>query len=247
MGDRGPLDLHAAALPATALRPQLLRALHPAADGARWRAAALEAGLLAPVPAVADPDDPRAWLGALQGLIAERLRLDESLTTLRLTPVRPSFGDAPLWAWLLLAAQPLIALNLGTWLGDTHESRLMHAMLAWVVPGAAVGLVLVLGWTATQARRAARARALAADERALAEVQAGLREGVEALCGRAFVARIDGRLLVNAAPAEALRAEARAARARDPAAAAALDARAAALEARLMQLLTDPPAGWAAP
>lgn len=216
-------------LPVVHIKNTVLDGVHAHAGAVRWHRALLEAGLYAELSALpADEDAPQHWLSAVQGLHGELQGLEDRHLELISEVEQPWFRDVPPWTAL---AVPLFLAWLAVELGqDAQTLRAKGAMMLLVYGGAGLLGVLLLAYGAVVSlqRRRARQEELAHVKDALPRVRQQLHQGARATAGRAFVARVGGRLLVSVPDLERL----------DP------DTTAAVL-AEVRRLQADPPEVWA--
>lgn len=191
---RMPLADAAPRLPVIELRPGLIDGLEHA-PSKRWREALLSAGLLAEVSPSSDPDDPRGWILALQSLLAELIELEDARDGLMWIDDRPFFHDAPWWMWLLLVAQPWLALTLGQQKGDGTDP-LVLAGLVYIIPGFCTVLIVLTTAVIIQRRRRARTEELGVLRERIKQVRSDLADGARRTLQRDFVALAGERLLV---------------------------------------------------
>lgn len=215
----------AAPLRVIELRPAAVHGLRHA-PARRWREALLSAGLLAEVEPSDDPDDPRGWMLAVQGLLTELVALEERRDGLVWIDDRSLLHDAPWWLWLGLLFQPWLAVELGRRQPDDAD-KLITVGLIYGVPGAiAVGIGLTIA-VVIRRRRTRRRAALTEVKQRIDAVRADLADGAARTLARDFVARAGERLLVCT-----------------PSLPRAAGPEAEALSDRVAALTRDPPDGW---
>ena len=180
--------------PERALRPA------PSADGASWRRALMRAGLLAPISVAGAGDDPRALIVGLQRALFALESAEAAIESARTVEHKVRLGDAPLWAWGLLAAQPLVWMQLTTWMRATGDEVLWLGLWVYVLPGAAAAVVVAYVWGQAAARRRARDAEIDAARTASSAALVSLERGLRRLRGRVFVATAEGRVLLCADP-----------------------------------------------
>jgi hypothetical protein len=242
------MDLSTAPLPVVHLRVGRALQVHPEAPAREWRRALLAGGLLSdPGVATADPDDPRAWLRALQELVDELDNLEQHMAGLRSRDDQPRWAETPLWMWALVAALPVAAITFGWLVGSTYEDRLLGALFVYVLPASVSIGILVFAYSRAGVRRQLRRRELVRLTQERATLRQGLAEGCAALGARSAVARAGGRLLLLTGDLDWLRAQASAARRQgNTALKEALETEAANLEDDVMKAIHEHPQEWSA-
>jgi len=192
----------------------------------RWREALLSAGMLAEVPQTDDPDDPRAWLAAVQTLLMDLIQLEDERDGLMWIDDHAGLRDAPWWLWVMLLVQPWLAVELGKRQPDDID-RLFTLLWVYGLPGGiAVVLCGALIGVIHRRRKDRKARLIGLRGK-ISEVRKDLADGAARTLSRDFVARSGHRLLVST-----------------PSLALAEPDAVAAMEARIEAFQRDPPDSW---
>ncbi len=212
-------------LPVIRLNPGAIRGLKHASSK-RWREALLAAGLLAEVAHPTDPDDPRAWLVAVQTLLVDLTQLEDERDGLLWVDDHAGLRDAPWWLWLALLAQPWLAVELGKRQPDGIDRLFTLAWVYCLPGGLAVGICGALILLIYRRRKERKVRLIELRDD-IAHVRKDLADGAARTLSRDFVARSGHRLLVSTPSLSRA----------DPEAVAAMDARIEALQ-------HDPPDSW---
>lgn len=189
-----PLADEAPALPVIELRSSTIGGLRHAPSH-RWRETLLVAGLLSEVDPTDDPDDPRGWLRALQGLLGELVALEERRDGLLWVDDRLFLHDAPWWLWVALLFQPWLAIELGRRQPDDTDKFVMMGLI-YGIPGLIAISIGVSAAMLIRRRRHERKAELNAVKDRIRQVRADLAEGALRTLSRDFVARSGERLLV---------------------------------------------------
>lgn len=193
-GESLPLADDAPAFPVVELRSSTIQGLRHA-PSARWQEALLASGLLSEVTPTDDPDDPRAWMLALQGLFTELVSLEDRRDGLRWVDDRLFLYDAPWWMWLALLFQPWLAVEIGKRQADDVD-RLITIALVYGIPGLIAGMIGISAIVVIRRRRLERKEELNVLRDRIAAVRADLAQGALRTLERDFVARAGGRVLV---------------------------------------------------
>jgi len=184
----------AASLPVVQLQAGGIDGLRHA-PSMRWRQIMLAAGLLAEVPEADDPADPRAWIAALQELLAELVFLEEHRDGLVWQDDRFFIHDAPWWVWVGLVCQPFLAFTLGgAQTDDVHQVVIF--LLIYVIPGTLAVCFGAVAAARVRRLRAARKAELRSIKARIKQIRVELFEGIQRTLGRNFIARAGSRLLV---------------------------------------------------
>ena len=184
-----------AQLPVIRMQPAAIGTLRYATN-VRWRQALLAAGLLSEVAETSDPDDPRAWILAVQVLLLELTMLEEERDSLRALDHRAGVHDAPWWMWALLLLQPWLAVHLGRNEVD-HFDRFITMLWVYLIPAiVAAGIGIGIGVVIFR-RKAARKVRLRELDSEIAQTRAELAEGASRTLARDFATLSGQRLLVN--------------------------------------------------
>ncbi len=210
----------------------------------------LEAGLLVEVRTSCGPDDPRAWVLAIQGLLRELAHDDaqvEQLQTRLDTRRWRGFSDLP-W-WLILGL--FVAPGMMSWAVYTLSDHISAPALVMLVGGLAPVLLLLPIGQAERARAWLRNRsrdtALEGARAAREQTRSALLDGVSAILERSFVARIGTQLLARCADEEWVHRRAQEAHALGALAlAAALHREEERLKTAMQHALEHPPEDWTA-
>lgn len=201
---------HRPAVPVIQMRADVLRGMSHA-PSARWREVLLSAGLLTELAgfdaATASPDDPRAWIAAVQALMQDLVALEAQRDALLWIDDRPFYRDVPPVLWIGVVLWPWLALEVGRRQADDID-KFVALFLFYVIPAlVSVGLgVWAVFWVRKQ--RAGRRRDRESVSAAIAQTRIDLLEGAKRTLARDFVARVGPRLLVSAPSLATLDAEA---------------------------------------
>ena len=182
-------------LPLIRMRPSAIHGLRNVTS-TRWREALLAAGMLCEVPESDDPDDPRAWILAVQSLLFELAALEEERDSLLALDHRSGVLDAPWWMWLVLLFQPWLAVQIGKHQADSFD-RFITLLWVYLIPGiCAVGIGIGIGIGIYRRKAARRARLSELGDK-IAQARTDLADGASRTLARDFALRSGHRLIVN--------------------------------------------------
>ena len=165
------------------------------ASASRCREVMLAAGLLTEVQASNDPDDPRAWMLAVQSLLLDLTALEELRDRLLSRDDRLVIRDAPLWAWLTPLGLPLLGWGLAGRM-SSQSSQVVTVFLTTFLPVVVWSSSVVVLYLASIKRRRERRARYAQTMIDIQDIRASMLEGAARTLARDFVARAGSRLLV---------------------------------------------------
>ena len=176
------------------LSSRLIASLANASAG-RCREVLLAAGLLTEVQATDDPDDPRAWMLAVQSLLLDLTALENLRDRLMSRDDRLVIRDAPLWAWLTPLGLPLLGWGMAGQMSST-AGQVLSVVLTIVLPCLVWSVSVVVLYFAAIKRRRERRERYAQTRVDIKETRRSLLEGASRTLARDFVARAGSRLVV---------------------------------------------------
>jgi hypothetical protein len=177
--------------------PTLAEQIGPHLNGDRWRKTLLSGGALRDVAPTADGAAPQTWLAAIRGLVDTLALAEDEVMSTRRTPAWSRFSMPPYW-YVWLPGLWVVSMGVALTMGESFGDRAM-ILLAFIEAVAAAAVVTLVWTVATNVRTRRHVAQRKVDAAALrASAARDLEEGVRALLGRSFAARLpDGRLLLH--------------------------------------------------